>query len=78
MNRFATNAADLGTGLTKSASAMNAAGVDMQHTLAMLTGITEITQNSSEAGNALKVFSMRIRGKHFMPIFDENQKLCCA
>lgn len=61
-NRFATNAADLGTGLTKSASAMNAAGADMHQTLAMLTGVTEITQNASEAGNFLKVASMRIRG----------------
>ena len=28
----------------------------------MITGGTEITQNASEMGNALKVLSMRVRG----------------
>lgn len=61
-NNFATSAADLGTGLSKSASAMSAAGTDMYKTLAMLTGGAEITQNAGEFGNFLKVSSMRIRG----------------
>ena len=61
-NEFATSSADLGTGLTKSASAMATAGTDINKTLAMLTGGTEITQNASEFGNFLKVGSMRIRG----------------
>lgn len=61
-NRFAVSAADLGTGLTKSASAMNAAGTDMYKTLAMLTGGSEITQNAGEFGSFLKVASMRLRG----------------
>lgn len=61
-NRFAVNAADLGDGLSKSASAMNAAGTDMYKTLAMLTGGSEITQNAGEFGSFLKVASMRIRG----------------
>ena len=41
-NNFATSSADLGTGLTNSASAMATAGDDIQHTLAMLTGGAEI------------------------------------
>lgn len=61
-NRFATDAASLGTGLSNSASAMNLAGADLYETLAMITGITEITQDASGAGNALKISSMRIRG----------------
>ena len=61
-NKFATSAADLGEGLSKSASAMNAAGTDMYKTLAMLTGGAEITQNAGEFGSFLKVASMRIRG----------------
>lgn len=61
-NSFAVSAADLGTGLTKSASAMNAAGTDMYKTLAMLTGGSEITQNAGEFGSFLKVASMRLRG----------------
>lgn len=61
-NRYAVSAADLGDGLSKSASAMNAAGTDMYKTLAMLTGGAEITQNAGEFGSFLKVASMRIRG----------------
>lgn len=61
-NKFATDAASLGQGLSNSASAMNLAGADLYETLAMITGITEITQDASGAGNALKISSMRIRG----------------
>ena len=68
-NRFATNAEGLGQGLTKSASAMSTAGTDLYKTLAMLTGGAEITQNAEEFGGFLRVASMRLRGKRFMPTF---------
>lgn len=61
-NEFATSAAALGDGLSRSASAMATSGTDINKTLAMLTGGTEITQNASEFGNFLKIGSMRIRG----------------
>lgn len=61
-NEFATSAASLGDGLSRSASAMATSGTDINKTLAMLTGGTEITQNASEFGNFLKIGSMRIRG----------------
>lgn len=61
-NEYATSAAALGDGLSRSASAMSTAGTDINKTLAMLTGGTEITQNASEFGNFLKIGSMRIRG----------------
>lgn len=61
-NEFATDSASLGEGLKKSASALSLAGNDINQTLAMITGGTEITQNASEMGNALKVLSMRVRG----------------
>ena len=61
-NNFATSAANLGDGLSRSASSMKLAGTSANETLAMLTGISEITQNAPEAGNALKIFSMRVRG----------------
>lgn len=63
MNKFAVDAASLGDALSKSASAMNAAGTDMYKTLAMITGGSEITQNAGEFGNFLKVASMRLRGQ---------------
>lgn len=61
-NNFATDAASLGDGLSKSASALNVAGNSLEQSIAMLTGMTEITQNASAAGNSLKVISLRIRG----------------
>lgn len=68
MNDFATSASALGDGLSKSASSMKLAGASMNQTLAMLTGMAEITQNANESGNALKIFSMRIRGKIYASI----------
>ena len=61
-NSFATDAKSLGEGLTKSSSALNAANNSFEQSIALLTGGTEITQNASEMGNALKTISMRIRG----------------
>lgn len=56
-NEFATSAKELGDGLSRSASAMSTAGTDINKTLAMLTGGSEITQNASEFGNFLKIGS---------------------
>lgn len=61
-NKYATSSADLGEGLRVSASALKLAGNDINQSLAMITGGTEITQNASEMGNAIKVMSMRLRG----------------
>ena len=61
-NNFAISSAKLGEGISNSASALALAGASLEEASAMVTGISEITQDASEAGNALKVFSMRIRG----------------
>lgn len=61
-HEYAASAADLGNGLSRSASAMAASGTDINKTLAMLTGGAEITLNASEFGNFLEIGSMRIRG----------------
>ncbi|GLB26618.1 hypothetical protein LXJ15735_28590 [Lacrimispora xylanolytica] len=61
-NKFAVDSAGLGTGLKNSASALQSAGNDINQTLAMLTGGSEIIQDASEMGNTLKVLSMRVRG----------------
>lgn len=71
-NNFATSAADLGEGLTKSASALQVANNSFEQSIALLTGGTEITQNANEMGSALKVISMRIRGKKYMPPYKES------
>lgn len=61
-NNFAISSAKLGEGISNSASALALAGADLEQASAMITGIAEITQDAPEAGNALKIFSMRIRG----------------
>lgn len=61
-NKYATSSADLGTGLSNSASALHLAGNTIDESLAMITAMSEITQDASESGNALKILSMRIRG----------------
>lgn len=61
-NKYATEAADLGEGISNAASSLHIAGNTLDESLAMLTAGTEITQNASEMGNALKILSMRLRG----------------
>lgn len=71
-NNFATDAASLGDGLSRSASALNVAGNSLEESIAMLTGMSEITQNAAAAGDSLKVISLRLRGKLFMPYYMET------
>ena len=61
-NKFALTAADVGTGLKESASALATANNSMEQSAAMISAITEITQDASGAGNALKTYSLRLRG----------------
>lgn len=61
-NKFAVTSADIGEGISNSASSLATAGNDFDQSVAMLTGMSEITQSASEAGNALKIVSMRLRG----------------
>lgn len=62
MNEYAVSAADVGDALVNCASALDTAGNSIQETAAMATGITEVTQDASKAGNALRTLSLRLRG----------------
>jgi hypothetical protein len=57
---------------------MKTAGADLNETLALLTGIAEITQSPEEAGNFLKTASMRLRGKHTCLHMRKGHMPCCA
>jgi len=61
-NKFAVDAADLGAALQNSASALVVAGNSIEQTAGMATGMIEVTQDASRAGNALRTLSMRLRG----------------
>ncbi|MBR5604314.1 MAG: phage tail tape measure protein [Bacteroidales bacterium] len=61
-NKYAVSAEDIGAALTKSASALELAGNTIQESAAMVTGITEVTQDPEKAGSSLKILSLRLRG----------------
>ena len=71
-NNFAVTSAGLGEALKRSASALDLAGNSIQETAGMITGIAEVTQDPEKAGNALKVLSLRLRGKRIMPPYKES------
>ena len=61
-NKYSVSAADIGVILSNSISSLSIAGNTLDEAIAMGTTITEITGDASEAGNTLKVLSMRLRG----------------
>lgn len=61
-NRFAVSAQQLGEGLQNSASTLVVSGNTMDQSIAMITGMTEITQDASSAGAALRTIALRLRG----------------
>ena len=61
-NKYSVTAADIGEMLSNSISSLSIAGNSLDEAIAMGTTITEITGDASEAGNTLKVLSMRLRG----------------
>ena len=50
MNEFAVSSAQIGSGLNESASALATANNSFEESAAMITAITEITQDASSAG----------------------------
>lgn len=61
-NEFAVTAEGLGQAMETAGSSLSLAGNSLDESLGMVTGIAEITGNASEAGNALRTISMRLRG----------------
>lgn len=61
-NKYAVTAADIGEGLQNAASSLNISGNTLDESIAMLTTITEITQDASAAGNALKMDFVSLYG----------------
>lgn len=61
-NNYAISAQQIGEALQNSASSLVVAGNDIDQSIAMITAMTEITQDAASAGAALKIMSLRIRG----------------
>lgn len=60
-NHFAVSSGDLGEGLARAASALRVSGNTIDEVIAMITGMTEITQNAEAAGLSLRTLSLRLR-----------------
>lgn len=79
MNEFAESAADVGTGLSKTASVLQVGGASIEEAAALFTGINEVLQDPATSGTALKILTLRIRGKHFSCLHrGKVPMLCCA
>lgn len=53
---------DLGDGLARAASALKVSGNTIDEVIAMITGMTEITQDAGAAGLSLRTLALRLRG----------------
>lgn len=61
-NNFAITSGQIGDGMTRAASALSFAGNTFQEAAGMITGVTEVTQDPTKAGSAMKILSLRLRG----------------
>lgn len=61
-NKFALSATDIGEAMKRSASALETGNNSFEESIALITAMNEIVQNSENTGNTLKVFSLRLRG----------------
>lgn len=62
-NNYAISTSDLASSLTRSSAALVAANNSLAESIAMTTAANTTIQDPESVGNALKVVSMRIRGK---------------
>ena len=60
-NRFSISSAGLGEGLKQSASSLATPNNSLDESLGLITAANEVIQNPQEAGNAVKVLSLRLR-----------------
>ena len=66
-NNFAITSADIGEAMERSAAALKAGGNNLNESLGLITAGNLIQQDADTTANALKVLSLRIRGKMLPP-----------
>lgn len=76
-NNFAISSDGIAEGLKRSASTLVEAGNSLEQSIAMMAAGNKVIQDPEQVGSALKVLSMRIRGR-YLPIYNENYSLCYA
>ena len=60
-NNFSISASGIGEALQRSASALSAAGNDIDESIALVVAANEVVQDPDVVGTALKTMSMRLR-----------------
>lgn len=78
MNEFPVTAANVAEGMTKNASVMQDAGATFEQAAAMVTGGGSVTQDFASTGSALKIATLRIRGRISCLHIGKVNMLCCA
>lgn len=76
-NHFAISSGEIGEGLKRSASALEAANNTFAESVALITATNETLQDPAKVGNSLRTIALRIRGK-MLPTYNENYSLCYA
>lgn len=61
-NKFAISSVGIGEAMRRSASALEAGNNSFEESIALVTAMNEIVQNTENTGNTLKVLSLRLRG----------------
>lgn len=67
LNEFAISSADIGEAMETSAAALKAGGNSLNESLGILTAANIIQQDASTTSSALKILSLRIRGRIMPP-----------
>lgn len=74
-NELPVTAAQVGAGMNKWASVAQSAGATIEEAAAMTVGGGSVTQDFEQTGSALKIATLRVFGKNFMPICSEKSNL---
>lgn len=61
-NKYALSSGDIGAAMQRSAASLAAAGDTMDEGIGLIVGMTEINQDATRTGAALKTLSARLRG----------------
>lgn len=61
-NKYALSSGDIGTAMKRAAASLVAAGNSMDESIGLIVGMTEINQDATRTGAALKTLSARLRG----------------
>lgn len=61
-NKYALSSGDIGAAMQRSAASLAAAGDTIDESIGLIVGMTEINQDATRTGSALKTLSARLRG----------------